>query len=88
MSFRPPDFETGVSSIPPPRQLVLKGGVEPPRGFPHRPLKPACLPFHHLSAQSGWPDSNRRSPVPQTGTLAARLHPDTPDGIRTRISGV
>src|SRR5437773_6402242 len=27
--------------------LVPEGGLEPPRGYPHRILSPARLPFHH-----------------------------------------
>ncbi len=27
---------------------VPRRGLEPPQGYPHRYLKPACLPFHHL----------------------------------------
>lgn len=27
---------------------VGKVGVEPTRSFPHRFLRPTCIPFHHL----------------------------------------
>ena len=27
--------------------MVPEGGLEPPRGYPHRILSPARLPFHH-----------------------------------------
>src|SRR5439155_16739302 len=27
--------------------LMPEGGLEPPRGYPHRILSPARLPFHH-----------------------------------------
>jgi hypothetical protein len=30
------------------RYLVPKRGLEPPRGFPHYPLKVACLPISPL----------------------------------------
>lgn len=30
------------------RNLVPRGGVEPPRPFEQGILSPVCLPFHHL----------------------------------------
>ena len=35
------------------KNLVPKGGVEPPRGCPQRILSPPCLPFHHFGF-TGW----------------------------------
>ena len=33
-------------------ERVRAEGVEPPRAFAHRHLKPACLPFHHAREAS------------------------------------
>lgn len=51
---------------------VLRGGLEPPHLLRHRLLRPACLPFHHLSVHHRQASQPRHHGPPHPGLEAGR----------------
>lgn len=83
-------FEPSASAISPFR-LVRERGFEPPRGFPHRVLSAARLPFHHsrnLVGLTGFEPafSCSRSRRQRPDLPTARLIPLL--GLEPKISGL
>ena len=97
-AHRSPGFEPGAVAL----RLALPRRQAPAAGIePASPRLTAGYSYQHelhrnrRVGQSGWPDSNRRSPAPKAGGLArlshipSRLvHRQVPSGSRTRTSAM